>query len=615
MCVFDCEGNGLVPTKFHVLSYQDGDKIVSLTSHYEMKKWLLKQTLLIGHNIVRWDIPQLERVLKIKIKARLIDTLALSWYLEPSRKLHGLEWWGDDLGIEKPSVSDWENEDLEVYVHRCEQDVRINTLLWNKFSSYLVHLYSVRNTEVVDLPIIHYLMFKMDCAREQEKSGWLVDIDLLNSTLEILNTEKDTKEVQLKTVMPQVSKYREKPYPAKPFKKDGTLSVEGAKWQNHLRELGLSPDHKDPIQILDKVEEPNPSSPEQIKSWLFSLGWEPDVFKEVKEDDGSLRYIPQIKKINSYELSDSIIDLINKCPQVSLLEGLSVISHRIGILKGFKENLDENGAVQAQVHGFTNTLRFKHTTVVNLPSVDRPWGKEVRGCLISRKGHLLCGSDMTSLEDLTKRHYMFDYDPDYVKAMSVEGYDPHLYLAVAAGALTEEQSENHKLGIENHKAVRSEYKTVNYGATYGIRENKLSRDLKTTKEKAKKLLDDFWALNWAIKEVAKNTQIKTINSQMWLLNPVSNFWYSLRYEKDIFSTLNQGTGVYCFDRWLKEVLRRRKQLTAQFHDEGVWEIPEGFQNQMTKILRDSIDAVNKSLKLNVTLDIDIHYGHSYADVH
>jgi hypothetical protein len=35
---------------------------------------------------------------------------------------------------------------------------------------------------------------------------------------------------------------------------------------------------------------------------------------------------------------------------------------------------------------------------------------------------------------------------------------------------------------------------------------------------------------------------------MWLYNPVSKFWYSAIY-KDIFSTLNQGTGVYCFDTW------------------------------------------------------------------
>ena len=94
MPIFDCEGDGLTPTKFHVLSYDNGDEIVSLHSHDDMREWLLSQKVLVGHNISSWDIPQLERVLKIKITAKLIDTLYLSWYLYPLRQLHGLEWWG-----------------------------------------------------------------------------------------------------------------------------------------------------------------------------------------------------------------------------------------------------------------------------------------------------------------------------------------------------------------------------------------------------------------------------------------------------------------------------------------------------------------------------------------
>ena len=57
--------------------------------------------------------------------------------------------------------------------------------------------------------------------------------------------------------------------------------------------------------------------------------------------------------------------------------------------------------------GLTNTLRFKHAKpLVNLPAVDKPYGKEIRGCLTCPEGYTLCGADMTSLEDTTKRHYM-----------------------------------------------------------------------------------------------------------------------------------------------------------------------------------------------------------------
>lgn len=141
MPVFDCEADGLYPSKFYVLSYQEGDEVVSLTSHEEMKEWLLSQKVLVGHNITLWDIPQLERVLKIKITARIIDTLALSWYLYPLRQIHGLDWWGKELGVEKPKIDNWYDLSLEEYVHRCEEDVKINTLLWEKQKAYLNELY------------------------------------------------------------------------------------------------------------------------------------------------------------------------------------------------------------------------------------------------------------------------------------------------------------------------------------------------------------------------------------------------------------------------------------------------------------------------------------------
>jgi len=125
MPVFDIEGDSLTPTKIHVLSYQDQDKVVSLTDYDSIREWISKQKVLIGHNIVMFDIPVLERLLGIKIKAKLIDTLFLAWYLYPERSRYGLEWFGEDYGIPKPKVEDWQNLPLEVYVNRCEQDVLI----------------------------------------------------------------------------------------------------------------------------------------------------------------------------------------------------------------------------------------------------------------------------------------------------------------------------------------------------------------------------------------------------------------------------------------------------------------------------------------------------------
>lgn len=176
-------------------------------------------------------------------------------------------------------------------------------------------------------------------------------------------------------------------------------------------------------------------------------------------------------------------------------------------------------------------------------------------------------------------------------------------------------SEQEKL-FKSITQKRKEAKPVNYSSVYGIGKAKLAREMKTTEKEAKALLDAYWKRNWAVLEVVKELQIKTVRGQMWLLNPVSNLYYSLRFEKDKFSTLNQGTGVYCFDKWIQKVLDKRYQLTGQFHDEGVWEIKLGNREKGSELLYKAIDEVNEELNLNVKLGIGSpQFGQNYAEVH
>jgi DNA polymerase I-like protein with 3'-5' exonuclease and polymerase domains len=102
---------------------------------------------------------------------------------------------------------------------------------------------------------------------------------------------------------------------------------------------------------------------------------------------------------------------------------------------------------------------------------------------------------------------------------------------------------------------------------------------------------------------------------MWLRNPINGFYYSLRYEKDIFSTLVQGSASYVFDLWVKEFRKERTQLTAQFHDEVVLCIREGAEKKAANLLQSAIKRVNDRLKLNRELAIDVQFGKTYADIH
>ena len=102
---------------------------------------------------------------------------------------------------------------------------------------------------------------------------------------------------------------------------------------------------------------------------------------------------------------------------------------------------------------------------------------------------------------------------------------------------------------------------------------------------------------------------------MWVQNPVSKFWHSLRFEKDAFSTINQSTGAYCFDRWVALYRSHRSNIVGQFHDESINVVKKGDENEHTTALQWAIEKLNEQLKLNVDLGIDIQYGQNYAEVH
>ena len=127
-------------------------------------------------------------------------------------------------------------------------------------------------------------------------------------------------------------------------------------------------------------------------------------------------------------------------------------------------------------------------------------------------------------------------------------------------------------------------------------------------------------MNWGIKAVADDQKVIEIRDlrgqmQMWLVNPINGFCYSLRFTKDIFSTLIQGTASYCFDCWVGFVLQEYDQLTGSFHDEAIWEIEQGKEKEMESIIRQAIRHTNEYLQLNRELDADIQFGERYSAIH
>jgi len=613
MIIFDVEADGLLDSasKIHCLSYLDGTEVKTLHHYDDMRHLLLTEKGLLGHNIIRYDIPLLNKLLGIKITARLFDTLPMSWVLNPLRSKHGLDSFFPDFGIEKPKIDDWHNLLPSDYANRCEQDVLITQALWNNLLKRFMLLYK----DKVKLDkFFRYLEFKMDCANEAEQQGWKLDTDLAISCVDKITKLQEEKVAELIEVMPMRKLTKVQTKPKVCHKKDGSLSAHGARWFGLLDEYGLPQGYNGDVTVTKGAEEANPNSTEQVKDWLTSLGWKPCTYKYNKnKETGEEKKVSQIRK--NGELTKSVRLLIKDSPAVEVLDGLTILQHRLSIFKGFVE-CEYDGYVRAEIDGLTNTLRFKHKKpLVNLPSVDKPWGREIRSCLIAPEGYVLCGADMTSLEDTTKRHYMKPYDPEYVEEMSRDGFDPHLDLAKHAGVITQGDIDKHVSGEKDLKPLRKNFKVVNYSATYGVGAAKLSRETGMSVQESQKLLDAYWQRNWSVKKFAEEQNVREIGGEMWIQNPVSKFWHSLRYKKDAFSTINQSTGSYCFDKWVAFYRIKRSNIVGQFHDESINVVRKGDELEHTNVLGWAITKLNEQLKLNVELGIDVQYGKNYAEIH
>lgn len=117
-------------------------------------KLLQKATIIIGHNIVKFDIPVIHSLL-CNTNAQLVDTLLLSKMVTPDKMLfikdaitkgfpsklygsHSLKAWGYRLGDNKIEYNDFENLCPEMITY-CKQDVELTYKLYHfikKMPSY-----------------------------------------------------------------------------------------------------------------------------------------------------------------------------------------------------------------------------------------------------------------------------------------------------------------------------------------------------------------------------------------------------------------------------------------------------------------------------------------------
>lgn len=600
--------------------------VMEWTERKRIQDFLDTGPTLIMHNGATFDFEALRFLGYDVSKCTLIDTLFISWYLEPKRLIHGLESYGEEAGVPKPKIEDWENQTQEEYNHRVHEDCRIQAWLWEKQYTQLLKIYK---SPMEVKRFVEYLMTKARQQVIQQRTRWKLNIPKAKAFKAYVEPMIQEKIVALEASMPRITEYKLLERPKKMYKQDKSLSAAGIKWKAICDSNGLDWQDNDlQIKTIKGYKAPNANSHAQLKDWLFSLGWVPQTFKFVRDKEtGETRQIPQITKKDddgNPEICQSLHELAEANPDKGIehLVGLGVYKHRLTVVDGFLRDVDDEGFLTASCGGLTNTLRLKHRGLVNLPS-DRVFGgKELRGMLEAvSEDYEQLGSDLASLEDRCKHHYQWTYDPEYVKKQLAEDYDAHLAIGVIGGFITEKQSQDHKDGIQKCPQ-RPMFKSTNYACQYGAGVATVARTAKCDNQTAARLHKAYWDLNWSIKEIAANTTVQTVDGQMWQQNPVNGFWYSLRSEKDRFSTLCQGTGAYVFDIWCNNIIAICNErwgcdplLSGQFHDELILQVKKGFRELWIALLNEAMDRTNKQLKLNRDCACDVQFGDDYSQIH
>jgi DNA polymerase I-like protein with 3'-5' exonuclease and polymerase domains len=643
--VCDCESDGFLDslTKIHTFGIgwktKDNSWALKDTAKYDdMIKVLSDPTkVCVFHNGYLFDKKALEKVLGIEVKAFIIDTLPLSWTLFPNRLKYGLEFFAEDYGLQKPKIESWTDLTYEEYANRVREDVKINIALWEDCLNYLKEIYDGDLAKIESY--LRFLAEVMQIVADQETYGIKLDINKCRENLEILTKMAQEKIDILKTIMPKIPIKSKRTKPKNMFKKDGSLSSSGERWMYLVKACGLPDDYDGVIEEITGYSESNPVSVSQVKQYLFSLGWIPEIYVETVNTKGELKQVEQIKDKDK-NLCKSVLKLVEKVPELIALDDLSVINHRKSYLESFLKNVQPNGYIQAQIGGLTNTIRLRHKTLVNLPKISAPYGEYVRPVLTCEADEVFVGSDLSSLENYTRTNFVADIDPKAIDILSDPDYDSHTQLAIFAGMMSQEDEDFYKWYKKGTKdrntlpefykvyndeeiseqfsklnIIRNKAKTTSYSALYGVGKKKLAKELKISEKEAQQLLDGYWKLNQAVKIFSSQCEVKTVRHQMWVKNPLNGYFYTLRKESDIFSTVNQGAGSYLHILWCAYMRRRGIKIVGNFHDEILTVCKSNDYERVKSLLWESIEAVNKQAKLRVPLKIDVQKGKNYGDVH
>ena len=390
---------------------------------------LQEADVLIGHNIVGFDIPVIESIYPFfKTKATVFDTLILSRMFYPDilsrdfrkkpigmpAKLfgrHGLEAWGYRLGDYKGEFAkqtDWVSwsQEMEDY---CEQDVHVVGSLFKLFE-----------TKIIKYP--DSIKLEHDLATimaKQEASGWPFDVVAAQKLEATLRTEMDQLADKMRETFPYV---------------DGGRMV--PKRPNQTR--GYIKD-----AAFTKLKEFNPTSRDHI-GWAFMTwrDWKPEVFTDTgrpKIDEGILMGIDTQESL----IFARILELQKALGQLS--DGANA----------WLKVVTRTGRIHHVCQLATNTGRNAHSRP-NLGQTSSD--PRCRKLFLPGEGMCQVGADASGLELRMLGHYLAHFDGGVFADVVVNG-------------------DIHQQNADRVGCSRKDVKTLTYAFIYGASDKKIGSSL------------------------------------------------------------------------------------------------------------------------------------------
>lgn len=408
---FDIETDGLDATKIWCLIMEDIDtgRIMKYTDQ-PIKcngdiatglNMLKNAELLVAHNGIGFDALVILKLYDVDLyNNKFFDTWIASQVLNYRRPhKHGLAGWGEHLGYHKLHFDNF-SEFSEEMVTYCVRDVQLNTVIFKKLMEELTALAAKQ-------PLIREgLKAEMEAAKFDaycRHYGWQFDTDKGKDTLDKLINRMKYIEGIVEPHLPDIVKYKDKVAKTPKFTKKGEYTATTARMlteyfkrevkptDTHMLAAGREFQRKETIKAtLGNME--------QVKEYLYSIGWEPDDWKMERGVYGWEKKSPKLTSTSLEKVGEHGI----------LIDEWTTLRSRKGVLEGWFREL-KGGRLHGRLWVVgTPTFRCRHEVIANLPAATAAWGKELRQCLVAEPGRKIVGADSSGNQFRSLAHYVND---------------------------------------------------------------------------------------------------------------------------------------------------------------------------------------------------------------